>query len=137
MGEFDCKSMMDSADTNNNGQIDFQEFLRWLFCDDESESDLARAMALLKAGGLEELMPKDRIKGIREAFQQFDKDGSLSITVSEMKEVLTQLGQNLTDAQVGDLLSALDEDKSGMVKYDEFLLYEARQIKRAVDPNEC
>merc|ERR1712232_689977 len=130
--EFDCASMMKEADANNNGSVDYEEFLTWLFCSDDAE--LGRAMTLLKAEGLDGYMPKARIRGIKEAFQQFDRDGSMSITCSEMEHVLKELGQNMTTAQVQELLNKLDEDKSGMVKYDEFLLYEARQAKKAADP---
>jgi len=51
----------------------------------------------------------------------FDKDGSGSIDLNEMKTVLMDLGQQMTEQEVLELFEAADENHDGILDYSEFV----------------
>ena len=62
--------------------------------------------------------PEDDIK---HAFSVFDKDGNGFITAPELKEFMMGIGETtLTDAEVKEMIAAVDKDKDGSLSYDEF-----------------
>lgn len=50
----------------------------------------------------------------------FDKDGNGLIPATELRHLLTTLGERLTDDEVEQLISEF-EDKKGMIMYEEFI----------------
>ena len=50
----------------------------------------------------------------------FDKDGNGLIPATELRHLLTTLGERLTDDEVEQLISEF-EDKSGMIVYEDFI----------------
>ena len=65
----------------------------------------------------------------REAFQAFDKDGNGSITTRELGTVMRSLGQNLSEAEIKEMIDIVDEDKNGTIDFQEFLHLMARKMK--------
>ena len=65
----------------------------------------------------------------REAFQAFDKDGNGSITTKELGTVMRSLGQNLSEAEIKEMIDIVDEDKSGTIDFQEFLHLMFRKMK--------
>ena len=65
----------------------------------------------------------------REAFQAFDKDGNGSITTKELGTVMRSLGQNLSEAEIKEMIDIVDEDKNGTIDFQEFLHLIARKMK--------
>jgi len=61
----------------------------------------------------------DRDKA-RKAFKQFDTDNNGSIDSKELQGLVFDLGEVMTEAQIKELLSELDEDGNGTVSFDEF-----------------
>ena len=59
---------------------------------------------------------------MREAFRVFDKDEKGNIPEAEMRNVLTSLGENLTDEEIEELILAGDVDGDGCFNYEGFLL---------------
>ena len=60
------------------------------------------------------------------AFRTFDRDGSGTIDSKELKQVLNALGQNPTDEDVFNMIREVDEDESGEIELDEFMLVVSR-----------
>eukprot|EP00906_Rhabdomonas_costata_P013339 RCo019169 len=54
-------------------------------------------------------------------FQSFDKDGSGTIDVSELTQVMQALGVSMTDDEARLLISDLDTNQSGTLSFDDFL----------------
>ena len=55
---------------------------------------------------------------IREAFKVFDKDGNGYISASELRHVMTNLGEKLTDEEVDEMIKEADVDGDGKVNYE-------------------
>ncbi|XP_053700934.1 calmodulin-like isoform X1 [Synchiropus splendidus] len=83
-----------------NGTIDFPEFLTMM----------ARKMK-----------DTDSEEEIREAFRVFDKDGNGFISAAELRHVMTNLGEKLTDEEVDEMIREADVDGDGQVNYEEFV----------------
>merc|ERR1711937_363077 len=81
--EQEIADMIREVDENSDGEIDFEEF----------QQMMTKKMANVN--------PQDEL---REAFNVFDKDGSGTITVSELKEVMKNLGESLTDDQIAEMI---------------------------------
>jgi calmodulin len=79
-----------------NGTIDFQEFLTMMA---HSQTD-------------------DADGDLREAFSVFDKDNSGKISAAELRHVMTNLGEKLTDEEVDEMIREADIDGDGQVNFE-------------------
>lgn len=86
-----------STSCAGNGTIDFPEFLTMM----------ARKMK-----------DTDSEEEIREAFRVFDKDGNGFISAAELRHVMTNLGEKLTDEEVDEMIREADIDGDGQVNYE-------------------
>ena len=96
----EIQDMIDNADVNCDGKIEFEEFVR-MMADDSSSVDHEKEML--------------------EAFKVFDKDGSGTISHAELKQVMEDLGENMTEQEIDNMIKDADTDDDGMVNYQEFL----------------
>ena len=64
----------------------------------------------------------DEIKKLKECFMALDDDGSGSIGIDELEEPLVGLGFADGRQDVLDMISDVDEDGSGQIEFEEFLL---------------
>ena len=55
---------------------------------------------------------------LRDVFKVFDKDSSGFISASELKEVSSKLGRNLTDEDVKEMMKETDLDEDGKISYE-------------------
>ena len=55
------------------------------------------------------------------AFKMFDKDKNGYIEREELKQMMTKLGEKLTDGEIDEMMKEADTDKDGRVNYNEFL----------------
>jgi Ca2+-binding EF-hand superfamily protein len=62
-----------------------------------------------------------QILDLKEAFDIFDADGSETIDVSELTEVVKLFRENITDEEVSNLLGKYDSDGSGEIDFPEFV----------------
>ena len=51
----------------------------------------------------------------------FDKDGNGKISKEELKLVMKNLGENLTDAEISEMILEADDNGDGAVDYEEFV----------------
>jgi len=66
--------------------------------------------------------PNSKIyKELKEAFDFFDKDKTGKINTKEIKSVFNQLGKNVTDTNVEDIMSTVDKDCNNTIEFDEFV----------------
>jgi calmodulin len=87
-------------DSDGNGTIDFPEFLTMM----------ARKMK-----------DTDSEEEILEAFKVFDKDGNGFISAAELRHIMTNLGEKLTDEEVDEMIREADIDGDGQINYEEFV----------------
>ena len=97
--EADIQRMINEADMDMNDVIDFEEFVLLM------ERQVTSA---------------DRKNEIRQAFSLFDKNGNGFITASEIKRVMTNLGEKLTAEEVDEMIREADIDGDGQINYEEF-----------------
>lgn len=57
----------------------------------------------------------------KEAFDEFDKDGSGSISTKELLGVMRSMGQNPTEDEVLELVMEIDTDGNGTIDFHEFI----------------
>ena len=97
--ETDLQDIINEVDADRDGAINFQEFL---------------IMMGRKMG------KENRQEELREAFRLFDKDSSGRISTEELKSVMKNLGENVTDSMIGEMMREADTDGDGHISYDEF-----------------
>ena len=68
-----------------------------------------------------EQLSEEQIIEFKDAFSLFDKNGDGKITTKELGTVMRSLGSNPTEAELQDLISGVDTDRSGTIDFPEFL----------------
>lgn len=63
----------------------------------------------------------DQEDEIREAFRVFDKDDNGYICANELRHVMTNLGERLSDEEIYEMIREADADGDGQVNYEEFV----------------
>ena len=63
----------------------------------------------------------DSEEEIKDAFRSFDKDGNGFINAQDLRHVMINLGEKLTEEEVDEMIREADVDDSGMVNYEEFV----------------
>ena len=61
--------------------------------------------------------PPETEEYLREAFRAFDKDGSGNITLIELRQIMTNHGEKLSDEEVAEMIQEADDGK-GEVHYE-------------------
>merc|ERR1712032_987908 len=98
--EAELQDMINDVDADGYGTIDFPEFL----------SLMARKMK-----------DTDTEEELIEAFKMFDRDGNGSISAAELRHVMTNLSEKLTDEEVDGMIREGDVDGDGQINYEEFV----------------
>lgn len=62
--------------------------------------------------------PPETEDSVRDAFRIFDKDGTGYVSASELRHVLTHLGEKLSDEEVDEMIREADITGDGQVNYD-------------------
>ncbi len=91
--------MINDVDADGSGSIEFPEFL-WMMA--QKTSDLAAE------------------DDIRKAFQVFDRDGNGFISREEMRAVMMNIGEQITDEECTEFITEADVDGDGRINYEEF-----------------
>ena len=87
--------------------------------DKESSGKLSlESFTMLMANKMSE---KDTKEEIMKAFKLFDDDDSGKITFNNLKRVAAELGENLTDEELQEMIDEADRSGEGEVNQDDFL----------------
>ncbi|KAI3994004.1 hypothetical protein MKX01_003017 [Papaver californicum] len=98
LSEYEVKQLMEAADADGNGTIDYDEFIT----------------ATMHMNRM------DREEHLYTAFQYFDKDHSGYITTEELEQALREFGMH-DGRDIKEILSEVDGDNDGRINYDEFV----------------
>ncbi|MCO5552726.1 hypothetical protein L7F22_006243 [Adiantum nelumboides] len=98
LAEHEVHQLMDAADVDGNGTIDYLEFI-----------SATMQMSKMEKGD-----------HLFSAFQYFDKDGSGYITMEELEEALTKHGMGDPQA-IKEIIAEVDTDHDGRINYEEFV----------------
>mmetsp|Transcript_46531 Transcript_46531/g.100290 ORF Transcript_46531/g.100290 Transcript_46531/m.100290 type:complete len:175 (+) Transcript_46531:144-668(+) len=63
----------------------------------------------------------DCVEDMREAFQVFDRDNNGSVSARELKHVMNNLGESVSNEEVEALIREADADGDGELSFDDFL----------------
>uniref|UniRef100_A0A0C9QXS9 non-specific serine/threonine protein kinase n=1 Tax=Wollemia nobilis TaxID=56998 RepID=A0A0C9QXS9_9CONI len=97
ISELELRQLMDAADVDGNGTIDYLEFIS----------------ATVHMNRL------DKEDHIYSAFQYFDKDNSGYITKEELQQALKKYGMG-DEETIRDIITEVDTDNDGRINYEEF-----------------
>ncbi|XP_057298054.1 uncharacterized protein LOC130628991 [Hydractinia symbiolongicarpus] len=92
------RTRLNEIDTDGNGEIDFEEFIKVVVESDSKEDDT-----------------------LKTEFRVFDINNDGFISQQELISVLNTLGMNLNEKQVSDMIQCIDKDGDGRINYNEFL----------------
>nr|VDD12851.1 unnamed protein product [Brassica rapa] len=97
--EAELQDMINEVDADGNGTIDFPEFLNLM---------------------AKKMKDTDSEEELKEAFRVFDKDQNGFISAAELRHVMTNLGEKLTDEEVEEMVREADVDGDGQINCEEF-----------------
>jgi calmodulin len=89
--------MINQADADGTGCVNFTEFLTLM---EGKKKDVE----------LEE--------DLKDAFRRFDQDDDGFISAAELRHVMTNLGEKLTDDEVDDMIREADVSGDGQINYE-------------------
>lgn len=98
----ELEEMMAEIDSDHSGEIDFEEFVA--YCVKRRISRTA----------------SEENREIKDAFEYFDKNGDGFITAIEIKQVMGELGQEVSQEQAEQMLAEVDKEGSGRVTLQRF-----------------
>ncbi|CAI2333793.1 unnamed protein product [Caenorhabditis sp. 36 PRJEB53466] len=98
------QQLIKEFDADGSGEIEFEEFAAMVanfVVNNENDE------------GLEE--------ELREAFRLYDKEGNGYINVSDLRDILRALDDNVSEEELDEMIAEIDADGSGTVDFDEFM----------------
>ncbi|KAM8965423.1 centrin-2 isoform X2 [Antechinus flavipes] len=96
----EIKKMISDIDKEGTGKISFNDFLAVM---------------------TQKMAEKDTREEILKAFRLFDDDETGKISFKNLKRVARELGENLTDEELQEMIDEADRDGDGEVNEQEFL----------------
>ena len=69
----------------------------------------------------EQIISEEKINEFKEAFNIFDKDKDGYITTRELGDIMKNLGQSPSEAELQDMINEVDIDGNGTIDFKEFL----------------
>ncbi|KAL4334449.1 hypothetical protein GQ457_07G011840 [Hibiscus cannabinus] len=96
------EALIQKADTNNNGLVEFSEFVSLVAPELLSEKSTYSEQQL------------------RQLFKMFDRDGNGYITAEELAHSMAKLGHVLTAEELTGMIKEADTDGDGMISFEEF-----------------
>ncbi|KAK1329575.1 hypothetical protein QTO34_009757 [Cnephaeus nilssonii] len=96
----EIKKMIGDIDKEGTGKMNFNDFLTVM---------------------TQKMCEKDTKEEILKAFKLFDDDETGTISFNNLKRVAKELGENLTDEELQEMIDEADRDGDGEVNEQEFL----------------
>lgn len=96
----ELNEMIAEVDIDGNGHIDFDEFV--ILMNKRSKET-------------------DAEEEVINAFKVLDKDGQGTISSTELRHIMTTMGDKLTDEEVDEMINEADFDGNGIINYEEFV----------------
>ncbi|XP_044255898.1 caltractin [Tribolium madens] len=96
----EIKKMIADIDTHGTGKLSFDDFLQLMTV---------------------KMAEKDSKEEIMKAFRLFDDDDTGKISFKNLKRVAKELGENLTDEELQEMIDEADRDGDGEINQEEFL----------------
>merc|ERR1719379_53899 len=96
----EIKKMIADVDKDNSGVIDFPEFLDMM---------------------TQKMAERDPREEMLKAFKLFDDDETGKISFKNLKRVAKELGENMTDDEITEMIEEADRDGDGEISEEEFL----------------
>jgi Ca2+-binding EF-hand superfamily protein len=96
----EIKKLISEYDKDAKGVIDFNDFLQMMTA---------------------KMCEKDTREEIVKAFKLFDDDSTGKISFKNLKRVARELGENLTDEELQEMIDEADRDGDGEINEQEFL----------------
>ena len=102
------QNMMNDIDKNQSGTIDFDEFIEMMTA---------------------KMSDKDTPEDLRKVFDLFIGDDTADkIELRHLKRVAKELGENMTDDELNEMIVRADTDKEGKVSFEEFYAIMTKKI---------
>ena len=102
------QNMMNDIDKNQSGTIDFDEFIEMMTA---------------------KMSDKDSRKDLENIFELFiGDDNTDKIDIRHLKRVAKELGENMTDDELNEMIVRADTDKDGKVSFEEFYAIMTKKI---------
>lgn len=100
--ESELRDMVNQIDMNNDGRVDFQDFLN-LMCS-KINTDYSE-------------------EGLKEAFKLFDKDQDGFISCSELRQIMIDfgIGEDITDEECYEIIKEANGNGDGKINYNDFV----------------
>jgi calmodulin len=125
--ESELQDIVNELDVDHTGTIDF----------DGDTASLTRHIVILLTHQPEFLTmmihkgkATDEEAELRAAFEVFDQDGSGTISADEMRRVMKSIGEELTDAEIDEMIKEADTDGNGTIDCEFFLvLFPSLQVQ--------
>jgi len=112
------------------GQVNFQQYL------DVLHNIIRKAKKKKRKRSCYTNLSEKQMGEIKDAFTMFDHDGDGTISASELKSVMMNIGVYSTDEDIKDMVKEVDEDESGELEFPEFVQLMTRKISGAEVSNE-
>ncbi|KAG4436631.1 EF-hand [Leptodontidium sp. 2 PMI_412] len=96
----EIEDMINEVDLDQTGTVDLEEFIK---------------MMSIKT------KPSNADDEMRSAFNVFDKDGSGTISVDELGQLMKTFGENLSDEDLKVMIQEVDKNGDGHIDYQEFV----------------
>ena len=100
MSQTAVKKMIADVDKDGSGVIDFPEFLDMM---------------------TQKMAERDPREEMLKAFRLFDDDETGKISFRNLKRVAKELGENMTDDEITEMIEEADRDGDGEISEEEFM----------------
>mmetsp|Transcript_31973 Transcript_31973/g.42199 ORF Transcript_31973/g.42199 Transcript_31973/m.42199 type:complete len:112 (-) Transcript_31973:213-548(-) len=101
--------MLQEIDKESSATVEFNEFVEFV---------------------TPKMLNRDTREEIMKVFQLFDEDATGGISFRNLKRVANELGENLTDEELQEMIEEADRDGDGVVNSEEFY----RVMRKREDP---